>query len=345
MKKIGVLGHFAIGTNMSDGQTIKTRVVGEELRRIYQDEVDFIDTYGGWRFLFRLPVVLLQILINYKNIIIMPAHNGIRIISPLLVIGNLFFHRSIHYVVIGGWLAVFAKKYPLFRFFIRQFDGIYVESDTMRRQLQELSFTNAILMPNCKPLHIVTENDIPHSFQSPLKVCTFSRIIKEKGIEDAILAVNECNKKMGRTIYILDIFGQADRQQEAWFKEMMSQQPDEIQYKGIVPFDKSTETLKDYFALLFPTYYEGECFAGTLIDAMASGIPAIASDWHENANIVINGKTGIIFPVHDLNSLTDILTDLASHPEDTIGMRHSCIQRAKEFLPEKIIKTLTDRLV
>jgi glycosyltransferase involved in cell wall biosynthesis len=78
---------------------------------------------------------------------------------------------------------------------------------------------------------------------------------------------------------------------------------------------------------------------------MASGIPAIASDWHENANIVINGKTGIIFPVHDLNSLTDILTDLASHPEDTIGMRHSCIQRAKEFLPEKIIKTLTDRLV
>ncbi|MFR3494185.1 MAG: glycosyltransferase [Blautia sp.] len=55
--------------------------------------------------------------------------------------------------------------------------------------------------------------------------------------------------------------------------------PQYIRYKGMVPFNQSTEVLKNYDALLFPTYYEGEGFAGTIIDAFAAGLPVIASDW------------------------------------------------------------------
>lgn len=40
-----------------------------------------------------------------------------------------------------------------------------------------------------------------------------------------------------------------------------------VEYKGLVPYDQSTKYLKQYFALIFPTFFSGEGFPGTIIDA------------------------------------------------------------------------------
>ena len=43
---IGIIGNFAIGKNVCDGQTIKTRMLNDELIRIYgKDNVIKVDTY------------------------------------------------------------------------------------------------------------------------------------------------------------------------------------------------------------------------------------------------------------------------------------------------------------
>lgn len=80
-----------------------------------------------------------------------------------------------------------------------------------------------------------------------------------------------------------------------------------IHYGGVISFDHTTEVLKDCYALLFPTCYEGEGFAGTLIDALAAGVPVIASEWRYNSEIVIPGTTGLLFKTHDVEELTDKL--------------------------------------
>lgn len=69
----------------------------------------------------------------------------------------------------------------------------------------------------------------------------------------------------------------------------------------MVPFNQSTEVLKNYDALLFPTYYEGEGFAGTIIDAFAAGLPVIASDWKYNSEIIKQGITGVITKTHSIS--------------------------------------------
>ena len=50
--------------------------------------------------------------------------------------------------------------------------------------------------------------------------------------------------------------------------------------------------------MIFPTYYVGEGFPGTIIDAFSSGIPDIATDWRYNSEIVQNGKTGYIYKLN-----------------------------------------------
>ena len=343
MKQVIVLGHFSLGKNDANGQTIKTRIISQALmEQLGVSAVGLADTHGRWKFLFRLPLSILKILINGKNIVMMPAYKGIHLITPLLVLLNTFFHRHLHYVVIGGWLPDYARRFPLLRVCLKRFNGIYVETSAMQKELAKLEFKNVYVMPNCKSLSILSKNQLYYPESTPYKLCTFSRVIKEKGIEDAVKAVNECNTRLGKTNFTLDIYGQIE--QKEWFDSLMRNQSETIRYKGIIPFNETTDVLKDYFALLFPTYYKGEAFAGTLIDALAAGIPTIASDWHSNPDLVIEGETGILFPTHDIDALIHILIEMSNHPERLLNMKEKCIIHAEKYKPENVIQVLIQKL-
>ena len=70
-----------------------------------------------------------------------------------------------------------------------------------------------------------------------------SRIMKEKGIEDAVNAVKAINRELGRTVYTLDIYGQVDNSQTEWFKNLQKTFPSYIRYRGLVSFEKSVEII------------------------------------------------------------------------------------------------------
>ena len=56
MKKVCVLGHFGSGKNLLNGQTVKTKIVTNELEcQIGLNNVDKIDTHGG---ITKLPIVI-----------------------------------------------------------------------------------------------------------------------------------------------------------------------------------------------------------------------------------------------------------------------------------------------
>ena len=70
------------------------------------------------------------------------------------------------------------------------------------------------------------------------------------------------------------------------------------------------------FAL--PSLAEG--ISNTILEAMASGLPVVATDVGGNADLVAHGKTGVIVPAADVQALTDALTSLALAPERAAAM-------------------------
>ena len=344
MKRVCIIGHFGHGENLRNGQTVKTKIVTKEIvKELGKKEVSCIDTHGGVKALisaFRHALIALK---YHKNIIIMPAENGLRIFAPLLVLLNLLFHRKLHYVVIGGWLPEFLKKRKKLTKALMSFDGIYVETNTMRKALEAQGFNDVYVMPNFKDLNILKESELVYHHTEPYRLCTFSRVMKEKGIEDAVNAVKTVNEHFGRIVYTLDIYGQVDSAQTEWFNELKSTFPLYIKYGEFVPFDKSVEVLKNYFALLFPTYYEGEGFAGTLLDAMAAGVPVIASDWRYNPEIV-NEKTGYVYPVHDNHAFVTTLISVGNNSDLLLSKKSDCLKEAEKYRAENVIQCLTSKL-
>lgn len=346
MRTIAILGHFAFGRDKVNGQTVKTKIVGTTLQKEIGDEqVTFFDTMGGWIFLIKLPFVLLRILRNHLNVIVMPAYKGVHLIVPLTVLLNMVFHRKLHYVVIGGWLPKFVRKYPILRWAVRKIDVVYVETQHMVEEMEHVGYKNLKLMPNFKNIIIKEEEKLKSVDTPPFRLCTFSRVMKEKGIEDAILAVRKCNELLSGHVFSLDIYGLVQKGEEQWFEQLMQQQPKDIKYCGIVPFNKSTEALEKYFSLLFPTHFSTEGFPGTLIDAMSAGVPPITSDCPSCKELITNGQTGLLFSMGNIDQLTDRLIECAKNPALINNMRPLCIKKARKYKPEIVIKTLVSEIV
>lgn len=345
MIKIGICGHYAKGYDYTDGQTVKTRIIADELiKKFGENEVEILDTCGAKKNLPKQIVKIVSLLKRSENVIILPSRNGLRVFAPVLALANVFLKRKLHYIVIGGILPKYVKKRKWLAASLKKFDFIYVETQKMKKDMEAQEFGNIVLMPNCKKLNIVNEQDLNYDFKEPYKLCTFSRVMKEKGIETAAKAVKAVNEKVGRIVYKLDIYGPVDVNQTEWFDDLKNTFPEYVRYCGCVPYAKSVDVLKDYFALLFPTYYQGEGLAGTVIDAMAAGIPVIASDWNHNADVVKDRLTGRIFETENLEQFIKILLEISEKPEIITDMKKNCIAEAKKYTPELVMPIVTERL-
>ncbi len=332
-KKLSIIGHYGKGKTFLDGQTVKTKILTEELVLHYgEDKIGQVDTYGGKKVLPKLILKTISALRQSESVIILPAHNGLRVFVPILNFFNKIYKRKLFYVVIGGWLPTYLKDKKSLAKKLKKFDGIFVETNSMKNALEDMGFANVKVMPNCKKLQILKEEELAYPQGEPYKLCTFSRVMKEKGIEDAVNAVKAVNEELGRTVYTLDIYGQVDAKQVEWFADLQKEFPEYIKYGGLVPFDKSVEVLKNYYMLLFPTLFYTEGIPGTIIDAFSAGLPVLASEWESYAD-VLSSKDSITYKFSDSEDLYQKLKYCVDDIDKMNACRKECLKSAEKFTP------------
>lgn len=335
MKRIAIIGHFGGDRNdCLDGQTVKTRILYQELISNTDWNIQKIDTYYKKKHPLYLINAIVRAVLFRKDLIVLLSINGMRFLFPLLFFLTKFFRIKVFHDVIGGNLHLYVNQYPCFKKYLNSFVINWVETERLRKQLNEVGVDNCAVIPNFKRLRIVKMEELESENKQPFKFCTFSRVMKEKGIEAAISCIQDINKERDSVVCSLDIYGPIELEYSNHFEQLMQNTPDYIRYKGTVPFDQSVEVLKNYYALLFPTFWIGEGFPGTIIDAFSAGLPVIASDWNSNAEIVDNFRDGIVYPNETVSSLKDSVLFLINNNEDHIKMRSNCINKASYYQPE-----------
>ena len=340
MKKsrLTIIGHFGGNEEILDGQTIKTKILYNELINKSNFNIKTVDTYYKRKRPLKLVFSSIKNIFISKNIIILLSGNGMKIYFPILYIFSKIFKKNIYHDVIGGNLHIYVNKYPKYVKYLNSFKVNWVETNLLKNKLNELGINNVEVIPNFKRLNIINKSDIKENNSNCFQFCTFSRVMEEKGITYAIKTVDELRKK-GYNCK-LDIYGPIDENYRNSFNKLLKKYEDNVNYCGIVSYDKSVEILKKYDLLLFPTFWDGEGFPGTIIDAFSAALPVVATDWNCNSEIIANYVNGIIYPNDKEKNLDEAIIRIINDKELLNKMKFNCINEAKKYLPDEYIKKI-----
>src|SRR5699024_10203393 len=126
------------GQDPIGGQTIKTRVIIKELKKVYKKSVIELDT-EEWRknrmsFLFKA----IRLLFISEELIILPAQNGVKFLLPFFVFFSKILRKRIHYIVVGAWLSDVIDEYCYLKFFVKRIDYIYPQTATLKNKLDKI---------------------------------------------------------------------------------------------------------------------------------------------------------------------------------------------------------------
>lgn len=340
-RRVGIIGSLC---DKLDGQTVKTKILYDELRKNTDWEFQIANTQDKTKHPIKLLFNTMKMLLTCKDVFILVSQNGAKFFFPILYLSTKLLHTRVYHDVIGGSPEDYIEYNPKNKNYLNSFTVNWVETKQMCRDLERVGVTNADELPNFKNLCIVGNEKLQIVFNETIPLCTFSRVMKEKGIEDAIEAVEAINQKYGRQVFRLDIYGLTEDSYSNRFNQILRSSSNAINYCGMIPYNQSVEVVCNYFALLFPTFWFGEGFPGTLVDALSSGVPVIATDWSANKEIIQNYETGIIYPNDNLKTLIECLEWAISHKDKMIAMRKNCVEKAKDYTPEKHIKKIIERV-
>lgn len=342
IKEIAIIGHFGGDNDLLDGQTIKTKILYDELKNHTDWEIRCIDTYYKKKHPIRLLLSVLCVMNRKLDTVVLLSGNGMKWLFPILSGFSKLNRVRIYHCVIGGNLDKYVEKYPKFKIYLNNFAINWVETIVLKNKLEELGINNCDVIPNFKRLNIQDCNENQQN-EGTYRFCIFSRVMKEKGIEDAIEAIETINRTTDNKCE-LDIYGQVDSRYAERFKEVMKKSSDAINYKGVVPYNESAECLRRYYALLFPTYWEGEGFPGTVIDSFSAGLPVIASDWNSNGEIISNYIDGIIYPCEVATNLKEAILYAINNRELITEMRKNCCIKARKYQSDEHIKQIINEM-
>jgi len=173
-----------------------------------------------------------------------------------------------------------------------------------------------------------------------IQILTVARLVKEKAVDDGIRAVARLKNKKPNLALEYRIIGDGPE------KTRLHQLAAELKINAIVKFlgaqarEKVISALKKAHIFLLPS--REEVLPVVLMEALASGLPVIATSVGSIDEIVKNGRSGHLVQPGDIEAMSNSLTTLIDHPEE--GKRMASYGRmgvAKNF----DIKILNSRLI
>jgi len=320
------------------GVTIKNRDLYDALvaEGIIINKVDLhlITRQNNIREVFRL----ISAVLGRSNRYVIGISTGMRkrFTKALYFLNRNSMHKSIM-IVMGGTAARDMIGDPVFMRLASEYRKIFVETESMVKDLESKGMKNVALYPNCRHRSM-----IPYKSRKKgnvLRCVFFSYIQPQKGV-DIILDVAE---KMLSIEFVF--YGNIDPTYTEKFQKRIEVLPN-CSHRGI--FKGSNEEvykeLKQYDLMLFPTKWETEGVPGILVEAKVAGLPCIVSNKSFNGELVLDGKEGIVLAKNNVENLMHAILKLDQDRELLQRLSDGSYQSAERFYIEHYIHTICDEL-
>ncbi|MGE4290653.1 MAG: glycosyltransferase family 4 protein [Desulfovibrio sp.] len=206
---------------------------------------------------------------------------------------------------------------------------IAVQSRAAAKSLNRIVWPKCVVVPN--PVPIPTYTAALPALPTPF-VISIGRQSDEKGHSQLIDSFASLVDKHPE--WSLVLIGDGP------LHESLKQQAASWNIEEKIIFTGRVDHVFDYLAkaaiFVLPSLYEG--FPNALCEAMASGLPVIATACSGIPDIVTNGKDGLIIPVSDKAALTASLDNLMRDPRLRRTMGDNAKAVSKKFSVERVMK-------
>lgn len=333
VRRVGLIGRLDPEGELFDGQTVKTRMMHRLLCELYgEGNVYVVDTKDYRHNAARVAAQTAKCLLTCRDVFVSLSRNGRKAFFPLLSFAARHLHTRVYHNLIGGWLARDLGECPKQADYLNDFKVNWVESRQLVERLRTLGVSNAEFLPNFKYLD---EVELPRErhYGPVYRFCTFSRVQELKGIGEAMEAVEELCAEGHNCC--LDVYGPVDTGYKEEFEAALAKCP-HVDYKGCVAPEKSVRAIAGYDALLFPTKWKPEGIPGTIIDALAAGVPVIAAKWQYYDEMLEDGVTGFGYEFGRNEQLAGEVKRFIALGDGANGFREGCLARAEAYSPEAV---------
>jgi len=172
------------------------------------------------------------------------------------------------------------------------------------------------------------DNLPPRQLSASFRILFLGNLFEDKGVIDLIDAVAVLASKHPIPITLSLIGGWPDPETRVKIEKRIRLLPANVLCPPPAPLygAEKWEALSNHDVFAFPSYYSSENFPLVIIEAMAAGLPVVASDWRGIPSLIENDVTGWVVPPKDVPKLAGTLENLLLDPV----LRSSIARRAHD---------------
>lgn len=286
-----------------------------------------------------------RIIKKFKNVVLMPGgKNALFFYSSLITKLKI---KNSHYVAIGGWVQKLLDDKRINR--LKGFKCIYLQNMQTIYSFKEKGFDNLCLVSSFSSKKFLNKKEVEDKMSlynniKEYRFCFFARVEVSKGVLLACNAIRQLKQKNPDLNISLDIYGECKNNELKNELSAIESSNNFISYKGVISGNDAIKTLSNYYCMLFPTFYHGEGVPHTIIESFGASLPVIASNWAYNAEIIENGKTGLIFSLKEKDDLENKISWAINHVAEIKEISKNCYLESNKYNIDKLLKPLLKNL-
>jgi glycosyltransferase involved in cell wall biosynthesis len=324
------IGNFASKIN---GQSIRSNNI-VALLKSKDVEVASFDTSNKFAFIRSLNYFVIT-LSRSDALIIMLGRNGIRYLLPFLFLFGKFYKVKIVLVPIGGWLDELISQSFVVRYFVGLCDYILPQTDRLKVGLKKICpRPEIVVLTNFRIINsrINGKQSSLESSSKEFRVIFHARVCKEKGVSLLLDLANRL-EAIGKLNICFDIFGPVQKDFEHEFQRKLTGL-DSVKFHG--PLDTNTlyAILPTYNLSILPTFYPGEGFPGSILDAYNCGVPVLTTRWLDIAEYVVEGQTGFLVEPNNLETLYTTFISVFDRRDMLHKLRPLILEHSRKYSSE-----------
>ena len=303
-----------------NGETNKTGDIFKLFKKTNALKITKIDL-THFKLLRTIKMIICSILFKYDSVFVSKCViGGCLAIHLIKKFGRKSNKENICFYWIGNGIHGFEdKKIYLSDLHICKY--LIFESQEVYEDFKHLNFANYVIVPCVKPSYELSYTEKNYNGVKTLKCIYFSRIAEQKGLMDAIIAVEKANELLGKKAFTLDIAGAPTSDEACVFEqkvlEHIKDKP-EFTYFGrtfCVTGIETYERLQQYDLHLFPSHFKQECVPGSIVDMFIAGIPTLSSSF-PNVKNLLSSEDSYIFEQENIKDFVEKLVYVYKHKDE-----------------------------